>query len=1683
MLNGTAGPRAAAEAGHKGFLHADMNGLKAINDTAGHAAGDALLQAFGSLYRDVARRHGGTPWLAGGDEFVSSYPTRAAAQKAHAELQALAKNHVVDFQANDGTTHRIEGVGFAGGVGKNVREADAASEAAKRAHYASSGTERRVGSAPGRRAQEPHPATDRRADEGAGRAAGKRARVPEPAPREVKPTRAEQLKAKTAAKREAKADASRVESVIGKKKVTPEELSARTRASDADVAAATKTLQEDVAANHPQHVDAFAAQAHEGAGRQPESPLLSVPLTERELGTVGERVQATAQAEHAQVKDGSWSPAKSVVARVLDAAGMTLEGSKLKAAIQSFAEATPKQLKAFMEMVAPRLADSTLAKGIARGMDNVRAAAKDTNSDIREMALGTPKAPKPDKAPEKNDAFSGGRVTMYGHDVPAAAGRAVRHWVGTFEKTSGQFLPDELHVMSPAEASARYGQDFGSEGFSGAAKNPETGAMEHVIAVDWKRVGDGPAAVEALAHEFAHTAMDHVFDKLPKVDQDAVRSAYNDWLKAQGRGTPTETLLNRLPPALADLAREVGSKPERAYAESWHEWLADQTAKWMLTDARPRTAVERFFGRLADAFQKLYASVTGRGRPTDAVAAMMDNLVERSQNLRQQDATVRANEMTYGREAATPPPAPELARQKIDVRAVQARVDRTLQGAKALGDDVGKMLGGDTHAVLDRLNRSWSHLAEGKAGDLMRNIFHGVMSMRDIVDRYRKRGEFGEGLVDWDNAMRAAEKHSREVQQSANIASEQAHRLSAPVRTALNTLMYKTTTWGIHPDEAFGTGRNAHLADADKTVEGNNRARYNEVRQLWDQMRSIPGDPQRIFKQLAGALRTIQHETFTARHANIDRLQLSEAAKAEMHALLDAQEARMVKGPYFPLTRQGNYITSVTMPQTRVGEYPTKAEAKRIADQQKSINPHADVTVSKTPDDTWDVHVGEKAVYFHPTLRDAKEAQAGILREVKEAWAHMGVDYDMAQTELGRSMVKGPFHTQDFYRKMEVPNFNKFTHELNDLYAKGQIDPEVYKTFSEMVIEALPETSTRKSGLARQNIRGADQDMLGGYVRHVAGAAHAYGKTKVARDINDAWALMHKHADSEPELNTVMNSLRNRQEVLAKRMARNWENTTANTLQDMSSMMSLGMSPAFMVQQALQPIVVTLPVLAARNMERGGKAVGYGHAMQYLKDAYQGAVPFFTKRGGEQFMAEARRMLGTYAGEGKTLQESANDMISTFGKNANEREMLEYMHARGTLDFAFLNAVADAASSSKFGDKTKAALRIAMALPQQIEAMNRMVSGLAAYRLARDLRGFDHAQAMHEADTVVSQTHGDYSRYNRPSAFNRPWVGMALQFKMYTQFVYSLLVRNFANMMDRSLTKDERTQAARTLGYVIGSHATFGGLTGIGPVAAAAKVGLGGLMYAAAGAGVIDPKKRDQTVGDWIDANFNQWADDSLGKGAGAYLSKIAAYGLPAAANINIANKIGIPDLTDSRYMGKADKASDTIGQQVLAMLGPVYANAVRVADGAQQLTKGNLGAAGKLMLPAAPRAILNAITEQQDGVATSSGNVIRPAADLSPYRTFLRAMGLQDADTSRIYDQRSARYAAKDRITSERTDLLQEYAQAKGDDRHDVALKIAAFNKGRAPEFQISPATLQRQLQRQPMSKTDRAAARAIGQ
>jgi diguanylate cyclase (GGDEF)-like protein len=99
----------------------DVDGLKALNDTYGHAAGDALLKAKA----DALKQAGLEAYRKQGDEFLTRGATGDELRSKLDKANQILANSEVKFTDAEGKERTFKGAGFSYGVGDTEAEADA----------------------------------------------------------------------------------------------------------------------------------------------------------------------------------------------------------------------------------------------------------------------------------------------------------------------------------------------------------------------------------------------------------------------------------------------------------------------------------------------------------------------------------------------------------------------------------------------------------------------------------------------------------------------------------------------------------------------------------------------------------------------------------------------------------------------------------------------------------------------------------------------------------------------------------------------------------------------------------------------------------------------------------------------------------------------------------------------------------------------------------------------------------------------------------------------------------------------------------------------------------------------------------------------------------------------------------------------------------------------------------------------------------------------------------------------------------------------------------------------------------------------------------------------------------------------------------------------------------------------
>ena len=1364
--------------------------------------------------------------------------------------------------------------------------------------------------------------------------------------------------------------------------------------------------------------------------------------------------------DEARAEQDTYTPSTSVARQMVNAIMPNWQEALLseregRKIMRALASQTDAQMEEVLPAMHHRIMDSTVAKQVMRGATEVAHAIRRMEQDLAGSRVVVDFA---DHRIEGVDANVQPHATEHG-DIPEGAKGVVNEWVRLFEKGGNKFSAP-VHVMSMRDAMKIAPSAFLDGRTPGGKFIRRTDAkgnpIDYILAVHWPAYKFEGAAIEALAHEFGHLVTTELYARTDPRTRMAIDRAYDNWLRSQHGRSVDDILRDQMPGA--ERLQFGGGRTDRAYATDFHEWAARNAALYLLDPSRQAlSGVEKFFKAIAEALRHIYERITGTNKPNRAWEEALDRWVDGTMSVGRMP---QVPGVAYNHVGEAFADAPEPKREGTVERARKA-----VATMKPLADVLtGK-------ADMAQVRQTMQPLTEGKAMDTLKTGGLMLETMRQIERQYRDT-PLGPSLSGWVRGQQLKAKTANTQLEAGSRWMELANQLDAKVRTTLERVMYNATHFAVHPDKPLSDPLNAHLLRGPTRVQEVNEQRYRATRALYEAAVRADARVADIYAGLRDAFTDLHRQTLEKQLELIEGSNFTDKVKKQITTRIKAAMAELREGPYFPLMREGNWIVKVQLPSHLVGQegkengdyFDTKTAAREEMRNQRALNPGAQVTVERVADEgKWAVRVYQRGVYFFESEAAAKAATDEIMAEVRENYAAHNVDFDEAQAAMEPvddgdgagthgAIISPPFRAREGYEQTKQGS-PEFLQEVRTLVNSKAVDPEVGAVLERLAIEALPENNYRKALLPRQNIFGASRQMLRAYAHRYQGAAHYYATVEHGALINRNWQRAWEVNRDYSPAGRVLNVLQANQAEIQKRMSNTTSNRLMNFITDASSLYSLGFSPAYVLTNSLQPWTVTMPVLAGLT-KRDGSSVGVVDATKYLKEAYAGALPFFSKRGIADFINETKALMGTRA-TAQGLQETAKEIITKFGKTEAEQRMLEHLLERGTLDFSWLNSLEDAMRSGKAGQIWANLQRLGMALPQQVEAMNRVTTALAAYRLAKAERLTDGSEAaLNEfADDMVADTQLDYSRMNRPLAFNKAGLNVILQFKLYMQGMYMLFVRN-ATMALRGATAEERKQGRKTIAYLLASHAAAAGAGGLGPVAAVAKLGL--VTFAAmSGDDEDDWKSGEQLMRELLQEVF------------GEYGGTVAEKGLPAMVGIDMSDRIGLPVLADTRFANirEDDTTGETMDKWVLYSLGAPYSNFRRVAQGTSAALAGDWQQAAK-GLPSAARAMARSGQWMAEGVVDMDGDQFIPRDQLDWGDLTISALGLSPLTTSSAYQDRTETKQTMARITGERKRLLQAYRTGE-----DVGEEVAAFNASVPKPFRLTGE----QLRRSKEAKADR--------
>lgn len=574
----------------------------------------------------------------------------------------------------------------------------------------------------------------------------------------------------------------------------------------------------------------------------------------------------------------------------------------------------------------------------------------------------------------------------------------------------------------------------------------------------------------------------------------------------------------------------------------------------------------------------------------------------------------------------------------------------------------------------------------------------------------------------------------------------------------------------------------------------------------------------------------------------------------------------------------------------------------------------------------------------------------------------------------------------------------------------GKKDPTAGKMLNiinQLYLEALAEGSARKSEMRRRGVAG-EVDMLESFTQQGRADANFMANVQFEPLVQDQLQNMRNESrkgDRERK-SEIFNELTQRYANSLDVQVNSW----VNGLTNMASKFFLASSPAYYLQNLTQPFMMSLPAMAGRH--------DYTKAAAEMVKAYTELGPLFrdVKLFDQQFdfskvPADVRTAINELVNQGKIDIGLATE-INEYKVDADNK-------------------------LSKFAQRLNKGMRMAV---QKTEAVNRLSTAIAAYRLEY-AKTKDAAKATQYAADILSDTHGDYTAFNAPRAFNTQLGKVALQFRKFQL----IQITFYAKLIRDAFTKpDERAAAMKTLAYSLGHTGVMAGMMGLPGYAA---------ISAILGAFGDEDEPYDLTA-EMRKALGPEWAD-------------LIMRGAPTIVGMDLSGKVGAGNMLSIMPFSNADLTTTAGQAEALGTLlgGAVLGMTSRVADGLILMSKGDYYKGLERVMPKGVSDALKSGRQANEGMTRRNGDVVLPESEISAVETVLTGLGVPSVQQTVTYERQNRMRDLTKNFQDRTTRIKNDYAQA-------VRQKdTAAMQDAREAWTKLQQARQRNGLTPQPMS------------
>jgi hypothetical protein len=330
-------------------------------------------------------------------------------------------------------------------------------------------------------------------------------------------------------------------------------------------------------------------------------------------------------------------------------------------------------------------------------------------------------------------------------------------------------------------------------------------------------------------------------------------------------------------------------------------------------------------------------------------------------------------------------------------------------------------------------------------------------------------------------------------------------------------------------------------------------------------------------------------------------------------------------------------------------------------------------------------------------------------------------------------------------------------------------------------------------------------------------------------------------------------------------------------------------------------------------------------------------------------------------------------------------------------------------------------------------------TAIAAYRLELAKTG-SIKDATEYADSVIAQTHGDYTRTNAPRLFNTNVGKVALQFRKFQLIQLTLLTKLVANSV-KGGTKEERTAARKALAFTLGHTAAMAGLVGM--------PGFAAISFIAKGLADMfgDDEEPYNLEKELYEAMVDQWGEDA---------ATLIMRGAPAAAGVDLSGKLGMGNALSVLPFTDFELSKAGVTEAGFALVfGATGSLAQRFADGLKLIGGEEYYRGLEKLAPKGISDAMKAVRENEEGVTRLNGDVLVPADEIAAWESVAKGFGVPvTSDTKRRF-LTDIKFENEKAFKDKAAKLKNQYTKARreGDDTSAVREKWNKLQEERVSE------------------------------